>query len=55
METSEELRESLYWKVEGALKKFEYDFQFSPEPIQVLRHSYAQEIVKLVFESLENR
>ncbi|EMJ98146.1 hypothetical protein [Leptospira alstonii] len=55
METTEELREFLYWKLEGTLKKFEYDFQVSPEPIQTLRHTYAQEIVNLVFESLEKK
>ncbi|MCR8648422.1 hypothetical protein [Leptospira interrogans] len=55
METREDLREFLYWKVEGTLKKFEYDFQVSPQPIQTLRHTYAQEIVNLVFESLEKK
>ncbi|EJO69693.1 hypothetical protein [Leptospira kirschneri] len=55
METKEDLREFLYWKVERTLKKFEYDFQVSPQPIQILRHTYTQEIVNLVFESLEKK
>lgn len=49
----ENLRETLYWKVERTLKKLEYDFQISPEPIQILRHTYSQEIVNFIFESLE--
>ncbi|EKR99998.1 hypothetical protein [Leptospira mayottensis] len=55
METIENLRETLYWKVERTLKKFEYDFQISPEPTQVLRHTYSQEIVNFIFESLEKK
>lgn len=55
METREDLRELIYWKVEDTLKKFEYDFQFSSEPIQVLRHTYAQEIVNLIFDSSEKK
>ncbi|XDD49988.1 hypothetical protein AB3N59_16735 [Leptospira sp. WS92.C1] len=54
METTKDLRDSLCWEVEGTLKKFEHDFQMSPEPIQVLRHTYATEIVNLVFSTLEN-
>ncbi|WP_165783052.1 hypothetical protein [Leptospira kmetyi] len=55
METREDLRELIYWKVESTLKRFEYDFQFSNEPIQVLRHTYAQEIANLIFDSFENK
>lgn len=55
LETREDLRELIYWKVEDTLKKFEYDFQFSSEPIQVLRHTYAQEIVNLIFDSSEKK
>ncbi|ASV13024.1 hypothetical protein B2G51_17030 [Leptospira santarosai] len=52
LETIENLHESFYWKVEEILKKYEHDFQISPEPIQVLRHTYSQEIVNFIFESL---
>ncbi|AYV56113.1 hypothetical protein CH370_13355 [Leptospira kmetyi] len=55
LETREDLRELIYWKVESTLKRFEYDFQFSNEPIQVLRHTYAQEIANLIFDSFENK
>ncbi|WP_173662765.1 hypothetical protein [Leptospira tipperaryensis] len=55
METTKDLRDYLFWEVEETLKKFEYDFQVSPEPIQVLRHTYALEIVSKVFATLEKK
>lgn len=51
--TTEDLRNHLFWEVEETLKKFEYDFQVSPEPIQVLRHTYALEIVNRIFARLD--
>lgn len=55
MENTKDLRDYLFWEVEKTLKKFEYDFQVSPEPIQVLRHTYALEIVNRVFLALEKK